>query len=62
MFLVCGVCKHSTPYPVSEGAPEENLLKCRKTFPEADKDRMATFPTVKEDWECNNYQKEMGSG
>ncbi len=60
MFLTCNICKHSIEFPVSEGAPEEDLFKCRKTFPSpGDKDKMASFPIVDADWECSNYQREM---
>ena len=64
MFLTCSICKHSTEYPVSEGAPEEDLFKCRKTIPSPpnpDKNQTANFPIVEAGWECDNYQKKMGT-
>lgn len=61
MFLICNICKHSVSFPQSEGAPEDDLYKCRKEIPTPQKNQIADFPIVPADWECNNYQKEMGS-
>ena len=63
MFLTCHICKHSTSFLVSEGAPEDNLYKCRKDIPVSSSSgsQPGDFPVVEADWECNEYQKEMGS-
>ena len=61
MFLTCSMCKHSTSFPQSEGAVEDDLYKCRKDIPAPDQNRRGDFPVVHKDWECNNYQKEMGT-
>ena len=64
MFLVCSICKHSIPFTMGEGAPSEDLYKCRKSIPvppTPERNATASFPIVEADWECNKYQKEMGS-
>lgn len=60
MFLICEMCKFSSPYPVSDGADEDNLYKCRKYLPTAnDENKRAVFPIVPFDSECGDYRKKM---
>ena len=64
MFLTCNICKHSVEYPVSEGAPGDDLFKCRKeipVIPTPDRNQTSEFPIVEGEWECNKYQKAMGT-